>query len=98
MLRSLVGSEMCIRDRTTSVSAVDTILTNFTSGGDVDVDDDDDQEADGTLLQASAEGNITLVKKRVAKLKSLAEEAFPKEPHKASERFKKVFCNTLYTF
>lgn len=79
--------------KTASVSAVDTILTNFTSGGDVENDDDDDQEADGTLLQASSEGNITLVKKRVATLKSLAEEAFPREPHKATEKFSKVLCN-----
>ena len=79
--------------KTTSVSAIDSILTNFTGGNDETggiTIDDDDLEADGTLLQASSEGNITLVKKRIEALKHSAEDAFPKDPLKSKEKFLKV--------
>ncbi|XP_066924835.1 transient receptor potential cation channel subfamily A member 1-like isoform X2 [Clytia hemisphaerica] len=54
-----------------SISAIDTILTNFTGVGtadDKEVFEDESLSADVTLLQASSEGNITLVKSRIAAL------------------------------
>lgn len=61
-----------LKNNSSSFSTLDTILTNIVGAEDLPYDEE--LNADVNLLQASAEGNITLVKERIKELTDLRKD------------------------